>query len=133
MSFLTNLETWFQTTEAEVLSVIVKIKNGIEYAEQEVVNGIKFLEGHAAEISGAVQTVAGVVGSLSGAGIAIPPSVVQAVKDANAAVAGLNAMVASQDKGTPQALVDGYIAAKQALAAANNATLAIAQAPGANQ
>lgn len=133
MSFMQNLKNFFQTTETEVLAVIVKIKNGIVYAEQEVANGLSWLEGHAGEISDSVNTVAGVVGSLAGAGIAIPPAVQQAVKDANAAVQGLNAMVASQEKGTPQALIDGYVAAKQALAAANAAKLSIAATPGANQ
>jgi hypothetical protein len=132
MSFLDNVAKFFQTTEAEVLSIIVKVKNGIQYAEQEITNGILWLEAHAGEISDSVNTVSSVVGALAGAGIAIPPQVQQAVKDANAAVAGLNAMVANQNQGTPQALIDGYVAAKQALAAANAAKLAVASAPAAN-
>lgn len=129
MSFADNFKKFFQTAEADVLATIVKINQGIVFADHEVVAGFAWLEAHAGDIATAVAAVAGVVGSLSGAGVNIPPSVVQAVRDANVAVEGLNAMVASQEKGTPQALVDGYVAAKKAWSAADTATLAVATAP----
>ena len=129
MSFADNFKNWFKTTEAEVLAVIVKVKQGIEFAEHEVLAGFRWLEDHVDDIATAVSAVSGVVGSLAGAGVVIPPTVLKAVADANAAVQGLNAMVASQQKGTPQALIDGYVAAKQAWAAADAATLAVATAP----
>ena len=127
-----SFSDFFKTAEADVLKVIVKIKNGIEFADHEVIAGFKWLEGHAGDIATAVSTVGSVVGTLSGAGIAIPPSVVQAVKDANVAVAALNAMTSNQEKGTPQALIDGYVAAKQAWKAADGAAVAIAMAPQGN-
>lgn len=127
-----SFSTLFQTSEADVLKAIVKIKNGITFADHEIIAGFKWLEGHAGDIAVAVATVAQVVGTLSGAGVTIPPSVVQAVKDANVAVAALNAMTSNQEKGTPQALIDGYVAAKTAWKAADGAGIAIAMAPQVN-
>lgn len=130
MSVITDkLSQWFSTTEADVLQVIVKVKNGIQYAEAELAAAFTWLENHAGDVAASVETVAKVVGALSAAGVGIPPSVQQAVKDANAAVTGLNAMVSSQEKGTPQALIDGYVAAKQAWSAADAASVAVASAP----
>lgn len=127
-----SLKGFFQVAEADVLKAIVKIQQGIEYADHEVIAGLKWLNGHAGEIADAVTTVSSVVGALAGSGVSIPPSVMQAVRDANVAVAGLNAMVASQEKGTPQSLIDGYVAAKVAWKAADAAAIAIATAPNPN-
>lgn len=129
MSFADNFKKFFATTEAEVLSVIVKIRHGIEFAEHEVQAGFSWLNQHASDITGAVNTVAGVVGSLAAAGVNIPPAVSQAVIDANKAVAALNAAASLAEKGTPQALIDGYVAAKLAWKAADGAAVALATAP----
>lgn len=121
-----SFSDFFKATEADALKVIVKIKNGIEFADHEVLAGLQWLNAHAGDIAQAVSVVAQAVGALAGAGVNIPPSVLSAVKDANVAVVGLNAMVANQEKGTPQALIDGYVASKNAWKAADAAALALA-------
>src|SRR5512139_1158060 len=127
MSFFDKFNVFKKTSEADVMGLVVKIRHGLEYAAHEVEAAYEWLFDHADEIAGAVATVAGVVSTLSGAGVTIPPSVLTAVKDANVAVAGLNALVEAQQKGsaTPQALVEGYVAAQQAWVAAEKATLAV--------
>jgi hypothetical protein len=129
MSWLGNFG---KIVEQDVLLVVAKIKLGVEFAEHEIQAGLDWLTKHSTQIVDAIKMVEGVVASLSGAGVKIPPQVFEAVKDANIAVAGMNAMVSSAEKGTPQALVDGYVAAKAAWTAADKASLAIANVQNPN-
>lgn len=121
-----SFSDFFKSTEADALKVIVKIQNGIEFADHEVMAAFSWLNAHAGDIASALNVVSQAVGALAGAGVAVPPTVLTAVRDANVAVAGLNAMVASQEKGTPEALIDGYVASKHAWKAADAAALALA-------
>jgi hypothetical protein len=125
MSFV----SFFETTEADAVKVIVKIKAGVEYTAHELATAFNWLVAHAGQIAAGVSTVSQAVGTLAAAGVNMPPQVATAIKDANIAVAGLNAMAADASKGTAEALVAGYVAAKQASNAVNAAAIAVANVP----
>lgn len=126
-----DFKTIFSTSEAFVLKAIADMQRGVTVAESDLRIAIGWVNGHASDIAAAVTTVQGVVGSLVAAGVSVPPSVLTAVHDANIGMSALNAYVATAQAGgvTPQALVDGYVAAKRVAQAAASASIAVATNP----
>lgn len=128
-SFLQNIENFFIEGEADVQAVFADIVKGVEVVATDVEDGINWLEKQTPTITAAIQSVTGLLGQLPG--VASNSTYLAAVKDANEAVAALNAAVAAQASGgsVAQQLVSGYVALKQAQAAtANVASVAVTTA-----
>lgn len=121
MSF--SLTSFFETTEADVVALISKVAAGVQLVEKDVDRGIKWVAGEAPAIVSALQTAVGLaqqVGMVNPAELAA----------ANAAVTALNAFASSVNSGVAdgQAVVNGYVAYKQATAAVAAAAANAAQA-----
>ena len=128
MNFLAWVENIFQTTESDVVALIGKIKTGVEVAATDVEAALKWVAANAPAIDSAIEEVVSLVET---AGI-VNPTVLAAIADANKAVAGLNVFAAQVQAGQalPNAVVEGYVAAKNAQsAAATAAALAANAAP----
>lgn len=129
---------FFQTSEAWVQGVISKVQTAVEVVETDLAAAISWLNSHiaavAAEVSQVVGGIESTVSQLQAAGIKLPPATQAAIDDANAAVAGLNAIAAAaaNQEGTAQELIDGYVAAKNSLALTASAAATLATAPVAN-
>lgn len=117
--------TFWQTTEADVLKIVVTIKKDIAIVESDVSKALQWLANNSGTIAADVQSVLSVVQIL---GIS-NPEVEAAVIAANSAVSALNKFAADYNagKGTPASVVAGYSAFKQAQAsAAQAASVAVA-------
>ncbi len=127
MNILAAIESIIETTEADVIAILVKIKAGILVAETDVKDGIDWVAANAPQIATDVAQVESLVSQV---GIS-SPAVTAAIADANKAVAAINAVAAASKAGktTAETLVAGYVAVKSATAAAANASLAAVQAP----
>lgn len=129
---MVNLITWFEneftTTEADVVAVIVQIKTGLQWAESEVNSGLKWV---AANVPNIVTQMQGIVGIVQQLGVAQIPQVAAAITATQLAEKALQAFAAAENSGSgnAQALVNGYVAVKQAQAAAASAAAAAAAAP----
>lgn len=128
MTVIDNLENFFEETEADVLKVIVAIKQEAEIFASDLSSALKWVASQAPAIATEVEGVLGIVTEL---GIGSNPTIAAAVTAANVAVTALNAFATASNSGagTVQAVVDGYVAVKQAQAASASATAAIAAAP----
>jgi len=126
MSFLSSVEAIFETTEADVVAIIAKVKQGAAVAEAEIAAALKWIAANAPSIMADIQTVVSLVEQ---AGI-LTPSVQASINAANVAVAALNVFAANVKAGNSnaQAVVAGYVAAKQAAAAASTAAAVAATA-----
>ena len=131
MSFFTSLEAKFATTESWVLGVIVKIQQGEAAVEADIRLGLAWIDSHITDINAGLKEIETVVSGLGSAGVKLPQAVTDAIKDANVAVAALNGYATSAAGGanTAQALVDGYVAAKNVAVATAAAAVAVASTP----
>jgi hypothetical protein len=127
-SFLTNLENFFQTTEADIVAIVIDIKNGLAVAESDINTAMKWF---AAQIPGIVSGIQQVESVAQQLGVTNNAEVAAGIVAANAAVAALNAFAASENSGASNtsAVVAGFIAVKQSQAAAASAAAAAAGAP----
>ncbi len=123
-----ELSSFFAVDEKFVLDTIVAVKNGVAVAENDVHRALKWVDDNAAAITSTIQTVTGVVASLKSVGVAMPPAVDVAVKDANTAVAALNAYADAvrAGKSDVEALKQGYVVVKQVTQAGASASIAVA-------
>jgi len=121
MSFM----SFFQTTEADLIKVLGKIKDDVVILPGEINAALKWLAGNTPAIAADIQSVLSIVEVL---GVATNPAVATAVADANLAVTALNAYAAASNAGKPnvQAVVQGYVALQQA-----NAAVALAKSASA--
>ena len=121
MSFM----SFFQTTEADLIKVLGKIKDDVVVLPGEINAALKWLAGNTPAIAADIQSVLSIVEVL---GVATNPAVATAVADANLAVTALNAYAAASNAGKPnvQAVVQGYVALQQA-----NAAVALAKSASA--
>lgn len=125
MSF--SFTTWFETTEADVVSMISKVAADVQLVESELSRGLAWVAGEVPTIVTGLQTAVGLAQQV---GVVSAPELAAA----NAAVTALNAFAGSVNSGTTnaQALVNGYVAYKSASAAvATAAASAAAAAPAA--
>ncbi len=137
MSLITGLESWWATTEADVIAFIVKVKNGLPIIEAELAAALQWVEGEVPTVNAAIGEINGVLQTVAASGVVtIPPAVGTAIQDANKAVAGLNAYAASLQSSTGSAgsnqaaaVLAGYTAIKQAQSATTLATLSLVTTP----
>ena len=146
MSFISEVESLFVTTEQDVVNWIADIKQGLAVAEADITNGLNWV---ASEVPNIVTALQATVGLVEKVGLASNPEVAAAIAAANVAVTALNAFAAAQNAGIAAgtsplqvdgtALVAGFTAVKQsqasnalAMAAAASATVpAVTTAPAA--
>jgi len=126
--FLTGLENWFVTTEAQVLQIIAQIKADVVVAEGQINTALTWVAQNVPTIAGDINNVTALVQTV---GLANAPAVATAIKDANLAVTALNAFAAASAAGqsNAQAVMQGYVAVKQAQAAVATAAAAAVTAP----
>lgn len=131
MSFWTDVEHFFQTTESDVLTLIAKIKAEVPVVENDINGALRWVANSAPSIAAAITEVAALVEQV---GI-MNPTVLNAIADANKAIVALNAFASSMQKGqgTAASVVAGYVAVKSAQGAAATAAVAAASSskPGA--
>ena len=123
MTIIDNIEAWFVETEAQVQQVIVQINQEVPVVEAQVHSALKWVAGQVPAIATDLQVVTSLITAL---GFSANPNVATAIADANLAVQALNAFAAAETAGTSdtQAIVNGYVALKQAQAAVASATAA---------
>lgn len=134
MSLLTGLESFWQTTEADVLATIATIKADVAVVEADIVKAVGWVNANIPTINTYISEVNGALQTVAASGIVtIPPSVNTAIEIANKSVAALNAyqIDVAAGKSATTALMDGYSAIKQAQSSTALATLAIVQMPNA--
>ena len=129
MSFFTKISNWFRTTEADVVKIVIAINKDVAVAEKDINTASKWIASNAPKIANEIQVVLGLVTSL---GVTANPEVAAAVVAANVAVAALNNYATLTNNGAnnttaTQAVVDGYIAVKQAQASVASAAAAAAK------
>ncbi len=124
MSFWTSVQSFFVTTETDVLNLISQIKQGLAVVESDVTAALKWIANNTPQIVADLQQVVGIAETI---GIAANPNVAAAITAANAAVTALNAFAAASNNGATntQAVLAGYTAVKQAQAAAASAAAAV--------
>ena len=128
-AFFANIKKDWQVFEGDVIAVCQNIEAGIEVAVEDLQYSLSWLGSHIGQVAQTVSAVQGSVTALTAAGIAIPPSLSDGIRQVNDAVAGVNAALNNQavaaDAST--ALTDGYKATKALqIAAASAAGLAAA-------
>lgn len=135
MNLLDSLKKDFQVAESYVLAVIADIQRAEVTLESDVKLADAWIKSHIGQVVDDLAQVTKVVGQLASSGVSLPAAVTTAVKDANIAVSGLNAYVEASKggAGTPGAVVQGYVAAKQVAALTASAAIAVATAPVAGQ
>lgn len=123
MSFIQQVEEWFEEDEAEVVKIFIAIRNGAEVTLTDLNAAAKWIAAQtpsiASDIQGAV-AIATEVGAISN------PEVAAAVAAANASVVALNAFASAENAGqnTAQSVAAGYVAVKQAQATSASASAA---------
>lgn len=122
-SFFTAVQNWIVETESQVQQVIVQIQTEIPVAEAAINSALKWVANQAPTVASDVQIVTGLIAQM---GMTSNPNIAQAVTEANVAVQALNAFAAAENTGTSnaQAVVNGYVAFKQAQASVASATAA---------
>src|ERR1700740_3245779 len=117
MNFLASLKSFIVTTEADVVSVITKIKTEEAVVASEINNAMHWIASNTPTIVADLQSVVGIAETV---GIAANPQVAAAITAANVAVNALNAFAAASNSGSSntKAVLAGYVAVKQAQAAA---------------
>jgi hypothetical protein len=127
MSLLSSVEGWLSTSEAFVMSLIVKIETGVQVVETDIETAWTWLAAHAGEISSDAAMVATGIQTLQSAGIPIPSAATTAIQEMNVAVTTLNAAVGASNAGANALgiVVAGYTAAKTAQANVATAASAI--------
>lgn len=125
-NILQFIEGIIKTTEKDVLVVIAQIKKGEQVVANDIHSSLKWVAANAPQIA---QDIVMLEAFVQSAGI-LTPDVQLAIAAANKAVAGINAVAASVQAGKSdaQTLVDGYLAVKNANAAAAGAAVAAVNA-----
>jgi hypothetical protein len=128
MSFIDTLKSFIVTTEADVVAIIAKIKTAEEVVVTDINNALHWIASNAPTIVSDIQSVIGVAETV---GVASNPQVAAAITAANLAVAALNSFAAASNAGqtSTQAVLQGYVAVKQAQAAAASAAAAAVATP----
>lgn len=128
MSFLSTIENLFSETEIEVIALVVAVKKGESVVASDIDKAIKWV---VSETPAIVANLQGAVALVEEVGVASNPDVAIAITAANAAVTALNAFAAASNSGSTdaQAIVQGYVAVKQAQASAASAAAAAASVP----
>ena len=128
MSWFTS---WFTTAEADVLKIIQVIKTEEQILASDISKALKWVADNTPQIAADIQQVLSLVQAV---GI-VNPEVEAAIATANTAVSALNAYAASykSGSGTPQAVLAGVAAYKNAQSAVATATAAAVSAPTANK
>jgi hypothetical protein len=123
MSFITDFENWLTMTETKVQAIIVQIQQEVPVVEAAIHAALQWVAGQVPGIAADLQTVTALITAL---GFSSNPNVATAIADANLAVQALNAFAAAEKAGSSdaQAIVNGYVALKQAQAAVASATAA---------
>lgn len=126
MSWFTDIESFFKTTETDVQALLVKIAQGVQIVETDINNALRWAANNAPAIAADIQ---GAVKLVEQIGI-ITPEVQTAITAANASVVALNAFAASVKHGetNAQSVVSAYVAVKNAQKASANAAAAAANA-----
>ena len=119
---------WFATAEADVVTVLTNFKKGFAVAEADVIKALDWIAGNAPTIASDLTTAVTLVEAVGGVS---NPEVNAAIIAANTAVVALNSFAAAQKTGASgvQAVVEGYVAMKQAHSAAASAAAAAAALP----
>ena len=122
-NIIQTVESWFVTTEAQVQAVIVQIQQEVPVVEAAIHSALVWVAGQVPTVAADVQIVEGLITQM---GFNSNPNVAAAITAANLSVAALNAFAAAENSGTSdaQAVVNGYVALKQAQAAVASATAA---------
>lgn len=126
MSMFTSLESWFVTTEADVVALISKISAEVQVAEGEAVAALKWVAGEVPAIVDGLNTAL-TLATAVGLPVAAPE-----LAAAHAAVAALDAFASVQSNApatvanATQAVVQGYVAFQQANSAVAQAKSAAA-------
>lgn len=130
MSFWNNVVSVFKTTEADIVDLIVNIKNDALIAASDVNNALKWFAG---EVPTIVTGLNSLIGFAEATGAAGNPTVAKLIADAHTGVAAMNAFQADLKAGTGDvsAVIAGYQVIKASQAAIANASAAVASAPGA--
>jgi hypothetical protein len=131
MSILTWLESKISVGEADVVAIVIKVKQGAELVAHEINAALGWIADNTPAIAADIQQAASLIQL---AGVIDPlaePEVQAAVIAANTAVASLNAFANAYKSGTgtAAAVVAGYSAIKNAQSAAAKATALAASAP----
>jgi len=127
MTWYTDIEHFFKTTEEDVLALIAKIKTEAAVIETDIHAALRWVSNQAPAIAADVQMVANLIKTVG----VINPTVEAAIQAANIAVIGINAFAnaTKAGKNDTAAVVQGYVAVKQAQAAVATAATAAAQSP----
>jgi len=126
-----SIGSWFSSfwaaTEADVLQLVVNIKQDVAIAEADIASALNWIANNTPAIVADIQSVLSVV-QVIGVG---NPTVAAAVTAANEAVSALNAFSTSYQSGSGSttAVLAGYSALKLAQAAAATAASVAASAP----
>lgn len=128
MSFLDSIKSLLITTEADVVAIIAKIKTEEEVVVTDINTALHWIASNAPTIVSDIQSVIGVAQVV---GVAANPQVAAAITAANLAVAALNSFASASNAGqtNTQAVLQGYVAVKQAQAAAASAAAAAVATP----
>lgn len=126
--FFEEIENVIETTEADVVTWCLAIKQGASVVASDIQAGLKWVASQTPTIVADIQETVSIVEQL---GLANVPQVSAAVAAADLAVTGLDAFAAQENSGTgeAQALVSGYVAVKQAQSAVTAAKAAAVAAP----
>jgi hypothetical protein len=126
-----SFTTWWKTTEADVISVIAKIKADEQIAESDITAALNWVAGEVPNIVSGLQVALGLaqaVGVVTAPELAAATAAVEALQ---ALAAAHNASVTAGDKSLAtdaKSVVAGYVAYTQAQAAVNAAKSTAAQA-----
>ena len=125
MNLFDEIRGFFVATEHDVIAVIEAIKKDIPVIESDIAAALRWVARQTPTIAADLQTTEALVTAVGAAG---NPNVAAAIAAANIAVAGLNAFAASYNSGKPsaEAVVQGYVALKNASSAASAAASAAA-------
>jgi hypothetical protein len=125
MSIFTTIKGYFVTTEQDVIKLVTAVSQDLPVLEKDINNAFSWIANETPTIAANLQTATTLVTAV---GAASNPQVAAAITAANLAVQGLNAFAAQYNAGAPSAtaVIDGYIALKQASAAASSAAAAAA-------
>jgi hypothetical protein len=125
MSILSSIKSFFVTTEQDVVNLITAVSNEAPVIQKDIDRAFGWIAKETPVIATNLATATTIVAAV---GANSNPQVVAAIAAANLAVQGLNAFAEQYNKGTPTAtaVIDGYIALKQASSAASSAAAAAA-------
>jgi hypothetical protein len=127
-NFVAGVKHFITETEADVVALVVKIKNEEEVIAADLAAAQKWIAANSPAIASDIQGVLKIVEAI---GVGANPEVAIAITAANDAVTALNAFAAASNSGAgaAQAVVKGYVAVKKAQSASSAAAAAAITAP----